>query len=174
MCFKEKQQELFNFEKNQEQQSGVELEKAVWHIYVDGAARQNPGPAGAGVFITQNQTPVFKKGFFLGSKTNNQAEYIAFLLGLHHLKSFLNEQNAEITCYSDSLLMVKQLNGEYKVVDQKLKKLFDIANRYRASIPMLIKHIPREKNAEADEAANWGIENKVPLPKAFISAISFE
>ncbi|RTL07161.1 ribonuclease HI family protein [Candidatus Dependentiae bacterium] len=168
------ERQLFCFEKNQNENSSADIEKNIWHMFVDGAARKNPGPAGAGVFITKNHIAILKKGFFLGCKTNNQAEYIAFLLGIHHLKTFLKGQYAEITCYSDSLLMVKQLNGEYKVADQKLKKLYDIAKMYRDAIPMLIKHIPREKNMEADEAANWGIDNKVPLPKVFISTFSFE
>lgn len=175
MYFDEGQEQLFCFQSSESNYSRADFNKDLWHLYVDGAARQNPGPAGAGIFITKNDIPVLKKGFFLGCKTNNQAEYIAFLLGLYHLKSMvIDMHNVDVTCYSDSLLMVKQLNGQYKVLDQKLKKLFDIAKLYNNFVNMRIKHVPREKNVEADEAANWGIDQKVPLPKDFLSINAFE
>jgi ribonuclease HI len=171
MYFGDDQGQLFCFEQTSfAKSSSVEKKnKDIWHIYVDGASRKNPGPAGAGIFITKNAIPVLKKGFFLDHKTNNQAEYMAFLLGIFHLKSLLTDECVEIKCYSDSLLMVQQLNGNYKVIDQALKKLFDIAKKYIASLPLSIIHIPREKNIEADEAANWGIDQKIALPKTFLS-----
>jgi ribonuclease HI len=176
MYFGDDQGQLFCFEQISSTGSNAvkKKDKDIWHIYVDGASRQNPGPAGAGVFITKNAIPVLKKGFFLGRKTNNQAEYIAFLLGVYHLKSMLTDTSAVISFYSDSLLMVQQLNGHYKVADQTLKKLFDIAKKYIASLSLSIAHVPREKNIQADEAANWGIDQKVALPKPFLSIFSSE
>ncbi|HTM06077.1 MAG TPA: ribonuclease HI family protein [Patescibacteria group bacterium] len=171
----ERDEQLFCFESSAlSKEYCDEKEKNAWHVYVDGAARKNPGPAGAGIFITKNGVPQLKKGFFLGFKTNNQAEYLAFLLGVYHLRAMLTDTYVNITCYSDSLLMVKQLNGHYRVVDQKLKKFFDIAKNYIGSLPMSIIHVPREKNIEADEAANWGIDKKVALPESFLSMLPSE
>jgi len=56
--------------------------RQTWQLYVDGAARGNPGPAGAGIFIKKGEEVVVKQGFFVGKKTNNQAEYFALILGL--------------------------------------------------------------------------------------------
>lgn len=176
MFFNEEEKQLFCFEVVQslDEKLSLQSQKDVWHMYVDGAARKNPGPAGAGLFITCNSVPVLKKGFFLGHRTNNQAEYIAFLLGVYHLKTVLGDQSAQTMCYSDSLVMVQQLNGRYRIVDQTLQKLFGIAKKYTHSMDLLIQHIPREQNVEADEAANWGIDQKIALPEAFLSIISFE
>lgn len=153
--------------------SEVMAQPVLWQLYIDGASRSNPGLAGAGIFIVRDAVPFFKKGFFLGHKTNNQAEYLAFLVGVFHLK--LNIQKGDlIHIFSDSLLVVKQINGLYKVVNPEIKKLFTIAKQQIAGLQSTIVHIPREENTEADEAANWGIDKRVPLPEPFVSLIPFQ
>lgn len=93
-------------------------------IFVDGAARGNPGPAGAGIFITQADKELVKSGFFLGKKTNNQAEYLALALALFLLKKQIKNPE-KIIITSDSELLIKQMRGEYQV---KNPILFQIKN----------------------------------------------
>lgn len=137
------------------------------HLFVDGAARNNPGPAGAGVYIAREGNTVFKKGFFLGNKTNNQAEYFALLLGLWHLPEYVQEGEG-ITIFGDSLLLVRQMRGEFKVKDEQLKRLqhvaFVLLKPYTA---YSFVHVYREENGIADEMANEGIDTKVVVPVAF-------
>ena len=63
--------------------------RGYWKLFIDGASRNNPGPSGAGFLLLKDDKPVEQKGFFLGSKTNNQAEYFALLIGIFFLKKHL-------------------------------------------------------------------------------------
>lgn len=141
-----------------------------WVLYIDGAARNNPGPAGAGFFITHNNSALCKEGYYLGRKTNNQAEYCALLLGLHYLKSQLPAGQA-ITVLSDSLLLVRQMNSIYKVRHPKIIPLHKVATRLREHFVATFNHIPRERNTEADKAANMGIDKQIPLPSTFVDML---
>lgn len=128
-------------------------------IYVDGASRGNPGEAGIGVLIKTNDGRVLKEtGKYLGKTTNNEAEYHALIAALKEAKS-LGATSVKI--FADSELMVKQINGEYKVKSAGLSPLYKEAkallmgfNRYD------IMHIDREKNTEADRLANIAIDTK--------------
>ncbi len=81
-------------------------------IYTDGASRNNPGEAGAGVYIMQNDKPLEKIACYLGQTTNNIAEYRAAIIGLEHA---VRLGASRVSLFADSELMVKQLNGQYKV-----------------------------------------------------------
>lgn len=124
---------------------------------VDGAARGNPGDAGCGaVIVDQNGIVVKELSRYLGRATNNVAEYEGLLMGLEGLRQ-LGTKN--IVVQSDSQLLVRQLNGEYRVKDEKLKGLF------RRAVALLrqfdsyrILHVPREMNKLADRLANRGID----------------
>lgn len=125
--------------------------------YIDGAARGNPGPSGIGVVIySELREPVKEIYKFVGSRTNNQAEYLALQEALHALQ----ELGARyVTIYSDSQLIVRQMTGEYEVKDKELQELYiraksiaDIFNSFQ------IIHVPREQNKEADKLANKGID----------------
>ena len=72
-----------------------------WKLFIDGAARNNPGPAGAGIYITKNDKPFKKDGYYLGKKTNNQAEYGALLVGLFYVTQHL-EPHDHLDIISDS------------------------------------------------------------------------
>ncbi len=128
-------------------------------IYSDGAARGNPGPAGAGaVLIDSNGKIVEKVCKYLGETTNNQAEYQALLLALEKAIE-LKANHVEI--FADSELMVKQLNGEYKIKNKDLKPHFEKIISYLHQIGLFkIKHIPRELNKEADKLANLAIDSQ--------------
>lgn len=137
-----------------------------WDIFVDGAARNNPGPAGAGIYIVKNGEPFLKRGFYLGSLTNNQAEYTALILALFLLDSVADRAD-NIHIFSDSLLMIRQLKKEYKVTKPHLKPLHRCALNYLALRNCTFNHIPREKNAVADRLANYGIDKRIAVPSEF-------
>lgn len=129
----------------------------VTEVYIDGASRSNPGPAGAGIFIKKADATK-KLAYFLGNKTNNQAEYLALVLALIHLKS------GNVKIVSDSELLVKQIKGEYKVRNEGLKDLFVLAEKLLENFNYKIAHVLREKNKEADKLANIAIDKKKEVP----------
>lgn len=139
----------------------------LWQLYIDGAARSNPGPAGAGVYLLKEHDVVEKRGFYLGMKTNNQAEYLALLLGLYFARIAMREGD-KLTIFSDSELLIKQLNGIYRVKDVHLKQLFQCAQGYLIHIHCTYIHIMREKNTIADKLANNGIDKKIKVPEDFV------
>lgn len=133
-----------------------------WKLYVDGAARNNPGPAGAGLYLLQNDDVVRQQGFFLGSKTNNQAEYLALLLGIYYV-TIHNVKNDPLLILSDSQLLVRQFKGLYKVKHPELRPLYLSAQQMLKGMNLDFAHIPREENEQADALANSGIDNKIPV-----------
>lgn len=139
------------------------LVKPVWHLFVDGAARNNPGAAGIGVHLLHGDSSVIKTGFFVGQATNNQAEYLALLVGLILLQE-KRKPSETLLISSDSELIVKQIKGLYRVKQVELQKLYDQVIALLSVIPYTIEHIPRSKNAVADACANMGIDKKIPLP----------
>lgn len=142
-----------------------------WVLQCDGASRNNPGPAGAGVCVFKNGEPVVAEGFFLGIMTNNEAEYHALLIGLYRLKELVGH-NDKITIFSDSELLVRQVLGVYKVKKKELQKLHAQAlvfiNELKKRAKVEIKHVEREKNKCADLWANKGIDSRIPLPAGII------
>jgi ribonuclease HI len=136
--------------------------KAEWHLYVDGASRCNPGLSGGGFCILKSGMQVSKKGFFLGHKTNNEAEYYALLLGLDYLMNHTDFQSKSdhVKIFADSLLLVRQISGHYRVKSPHLIKLFEVATALVKSLNYSIVHVLREKNTVADKAANDGIDGR--------------
>jgi len=129
-----------------------------WLLMVDGAARGNPGEAGCGAAICDENGAVVKKlSRYLGRATNNVAEYEALLMGLEAL---LQLGKKRIRVQSDSQLMVRQLNRQYRVKDEKLKVLYQRAMiLLRRFDGYRILHVPRELNKLADRLANQGIDD---------------
>jgi ribonuclease HI len=128
-------------------------------IYSDGASRNNPGEAGAGVFILQGGTPVEKIARYLGRTTNNIAEYTAAIIGLEHAVKL---GASRVRLFADSELLVKQLNGQYKVKNEGLKPLHGKAKELIAKIGSVeVQYIPRAMNKEADALANKAIDEKI-------------
>lgn len=143
-------------------------EDVLWQLYIDGASRNNPGLAGAGIYLLKNNEPILKKGFFLGVRTNNQAEYMALLLGLLFAQEYV-PKNERLEIKSDSELLVKQILGIYTVKDVNLKKLFNHAKELLSNFEYSVVHILRESNKVADQLANIGIDKKVSIPEKFLS-----
>ncbi len=129
-------------------------------IHTDGGARGNPGPAGIGVVISdEKRTTVREISEYIGSATNNQAEYRAFIRGLEEAKK-LGASSVNIAM--DSELIIKQLKGEYKVRDKGLQPLFVKAwNLLQTFKSHSAKHIPRVKNKRADALVNQALDKKV-------------
>src|SRR6476620_6369663 len=128
--------------------------------YVDGGSRGNPGTAGYGVAITdENGDSVVNLSVFLGIRTNNFAEYSGLLGALNYAVS---HGYRDLQIYADSELMVKQIAGAYKVRSADLKPLFDQAREMISRLHSFrITHIPREKNREADRLANLAMDQSV-------------
>jgi len=126
-------------------------------IYTDGGARGNPGPGAIGIVIKDDKGKVLKKeAKFIGQATNNQAEYKALIKGLEMAKDL---KPAEIVCYLDSELVVKQMKQEYKVKDIDLQLLFIKAwNLVIMLKKVSFHHIPRELNKEADKLLNLELD----------------
>ncbi|MFP2930334.1 ribonuclease HI family protein [Pyxidicoccus sp. 3LG] len=129
-------------------------------IYSDGAARGNPGPAGAGaVLVDPAGNVVARVGRFLGHQTNNYAEYMGLLLGLERAKA-LGAREVEVV--ADSELLIRQLGGRYQVKSPTLRPLFDEARRLLGAFSKVkLVHVPRAQNAEADEMSNRAIDERL-------------
>ena len=141
--------------------AAVEVEKARrTRLYTDGAARGNPGPAGAGaVIVNADGHIVAKIGKFLGDSTNNVAEYMGLILGLKRAKAMGIK---ELDVFSDSELMVRQLAGDYAVKADHLRPLHDEARALlRGFSHVEIRHVPREENAQADLMSNRAIDERL-------------
>lgn len=129
-------------------------------IYSDGAARGNPGPAGAGAVLQGEDGHVIVEVCrYLGEMTNNQAEYRALLLALEEAQTIGAER---LTIFADSELMVKQIMGEYRVKNEGIKPLFAKAQKLlRAFSDYTIEHVPRDENRHADRLANLAIDGEI-------------
>ena len=142
-------------------QAAAEAEAAKrTRLYTDGAARGNPGPAGAGAVILNPEGHVVAKiGKFLGDSTNNVAEYMGLILGLKRARAMGIK---ELEVYSDSELLVKQLAGEYAVKAEHLRPLHDEARALLQGFSFIqVRHIPREENAAADLMSNRAIDERL-------------
>ena len=126
-------------------------------VYVDGASRGNPGPAGAGVWIIDADGHCLsKRAEFLGVTTNNVAEYQALLVGL---KEAIKLSPARLSVYMDSELVVKQVRGEYRVRSKDLLPLYTQVKKIMQRFSSVsLQYIPRKKNREADRLANHAID----------------
>lgn len=129
-------------------------------IHSDGAARGNPGPAGAGAVLTDMAGQIVAEVCrYLGDEmTNNQAEYHALLLALGEACA---KGATRVAIFADSELMVRQIQGEYRVKNDGIKPLHQqVMALLRKMGGFTIAHIPREKNKRADQLANLAIDGQ--------------
>ncbi|MFT6765555.1 MAG: ribonuclease HI [Alteromonas naphthalenivorans] len=141
-----------------------------WELFVDGASKGNPGPSGAGVYIKKQGKDFLRKGFYLQTKTNNEAEYLALVIGILFLK--LEVQPGDRVCItSDSELLVKQMLGQYKVRKEELKKFHSVASQESSLFSPTFKHTLRENNTHADALANEGVAQRTSLPIKFLDVL---
>ncbi|MDY6771237.1 MAG: ribonuclease HI family protein [Candidatus Nanohaloarchaea archaeon] len=110
-------------------------------IYTDGASRGNPGPASYGFVLTDGDEVLYTESGFLGRSTNNQAEYNAVI---NALRTAIDAGVDSVKLFSDSQLLVNQLNGEWKVKDAELRELYDTVQELLDEIDVAFTHVPRE------------------------------
>lgn len=126
-------------------------------LYVDGAAKGNPGPAGIGIQVVHDGEVLKEDCGYLGVATNNAAEYQALIRGLQLARDF--EANS-VQVISDSELVVNHMNGRYKVKSASLRPLFEEAQKLSREFHRFkISHVDRSQNKDADRLANEGIRN---------------
>ena len=112
-------------------------------VYTDGAARKNPGPSALGFVVYQipEQKLLAKKSKYLGRKTNNQAEYLAVIAALNYCKRY---PDASINIYSDSQLVVNQLNKAWKIRNQQLGEYARVIENLNANFAHVgFNYVPR-------------------------------
>lgn len=141
-----------------------------WKLFIDGASRNNPGQAGAGVYLLKDEKEAYQEGFHLGIKTNNEAEYLALVAGIFMAKPLLFPDDT-LYIVSDSLLLVNQIKGSYKVKKPELKKLHELAFFLLNGVNYSVCHVLREFNKDADRLANKGVDAGTPLPNEFLKLL---
>lgn len=133
-------------------------------INTDGAARGNPGPSAFAYVIARDGQPPLEAKGCLGTATNNQAEYEALVRALEHATR-LGVRSAVVQ--SDSELLVRQMNGEYRVKDPTLRDLYEQASALRRQFDSLtLRHVRREANRRADELCNEALDGPSPVRRA--------
>src|SRR3989344_4557810 len=149
-------------------------------IYTDGGSRGNPGKAAIGVVFclptgqagNEKEEIIKKFGEYLGDNvTNNEAEYMAVIFALKKFKALFGKKIAEVSeveVRSDSELLVNQMNGKYKLENEKIQKFFiEIWNLKFDFGGVKFKAIPREKNREADKLVNEALDGESSSQKLF-------
>ncbi len=142
-------------------------EPSVLTIHTDGASRGNPGAAAFAYVIARGEEVLFEEAGCLGRMTNNQAEYTALVKALEHALELGPDQGLLI--HSDSELLVKQMNGEYRVKNEELRDLYEQARALvrRFTGPVTIRHVRRGQNSRADALCNEALDGlREPTPRA--------
>lgn len=130
-------------------------------VNTDGGSRGNPGPSGCAFVVAENGKVIKTGKFFLGKMTNNQAEYIGAMLGLLAAQ---NMGTKEVHLIMDSELVIRQLQGIYKVKDPELKILHKKVKDILATFQKVqFSSVLREKNKLADQLANQAMDDEFPL-----------
>ena len=141
-------------------------------VHTDGGSRSNPGPAAIGIVISNEKGQKLKEfGEYLGTATNNEAEYTAAITALKKIKSLWGKENAKksgVDMFADSELLVKQMNGEYKIENAKIQPLFlELWNLIIDFKKVKFSAIPRERNKEADRLVNEALDAQVGAKRLF-------
>lgn len=131
-------------------------------VFTDGASRGNPGLAGFGFAIFDENGEAVKEGHgFLGETTNNVAEYTAVLEALRFIKDYFKDKLIQVEVLADSRLIVEQLFGRFKIKSPHLRQLFfQIKALEEGFNRVTYTHIRREQNKTADRLANLGIDHR--------------
>jgi len=143
-------------------------------FFIDGASQGNPGPSGIGVVVCdQDGNAIDNISEYIGLGTNNIAEYNALIVALE--EGLVRKSNSVII-NTDSELLVKQLNGEYKVKNEDLKQLFNRVRRLLKGFKQVqINHIDRSKNKGADKLATKAVDaNRKQKPSSPQATFTFE
>lgn len=133
-------------------------------IHTDGASRGNPGPASIGVIIRGEEIGKKEYGEYIGETTNNIAEYKAVIFALKKVKQLIGKERASnnsVHVCTDSELLVRQINGEYKVKENTIQELFlELWNLRLDFKNIIFEHVSRDKNKDADRMANYALDRE--------------
>lgn len=141
-------------------------------VHTDGGSRSNPGPAAIGIVIANEKGQKLKEfGEYLGTATNNEAEYTAAITALKKIKSLWGKENAKksgVAIFADSELLVKQMNGEYKIENAKIQPLFlELWNLTIDFKRVKFSAVPRERNKDADRLVNEALDRQTQKQSLF-------
>ena len=130
-----------------------------YNLFFDGCSKGNPGPAGAGAVIYHNDIEIWSDAFFVGKReTNNVAEYSGLIRGLEEA---VRQNIKQISVKGDSELVIKQVNGVYKVRSDSMIPLYTRVKELQKKFEKIeFVHVYRDKNKRADELSNIGVANK--------------
>ncbi|HRR95046.1 MAG TPA: ribonuclease HI family protein [Candidatus Paceibacterota bacterium] len=132
--------------------------------YTDGGSRGNPGPAAIGVVVEGVSHEPKQYNEFIGETTNNEAEYQAIIFALRKIRQLIGRERLKqipVEIRLDSELIAKQLNGEYKIEDEKLQSLFMTIWNLKFDFGKLsFRYIPREQNRLADKLVNLCLDQQ--------------
>ena len=125
-------------------------------LFFDGCSKGNPGPAGAGAVLYHGNTEIWSRSIFVGNNsTNNVAEYTGLIIGLHEA---VNKNIKELIVKGDSMLVIKQMKGEYKVNSKDMQRLYENAKGFEKCFDKIVyEHVYRNYNARADQLSNEGL-----------------
>ena len=137
---------------------------------IDGGARGNPGTAGFGVYLEDSEgREVASLCGYLGTQTNNVAEYAALLAALQYA---VDHGVSRLAVFSDSELLVRQINGQYRVKNPVLQRLHRGAlDRMRRLERVTVSHVRRKENREADRLANRAMDTKQDEPEGIAAGL---
>jgi len=130
-------------------------------IFTDGGSRGNPGDSAYGFVVYRNNSLIYSEGEYLGIQTNNYAEYMAVISAFMWVRRELGDDTI-INLYSDSLLVMSQLTGKFKVKHPAIKPLVTKAKGLESFFPKVeYGHVLREKNKEADAMVNKALDARL-------------
>src|SRR5579863_7826460 len=127
--------------------------------YVDGGSQGNPGPSGIGVVLDGTELPTIRIAKWIGRQDNNVAEYVALL---EALQCAMNLKARKLHVYSDSQVVVRQMNGDYTCRSPRLYSLNWICRKLAYSLEFSISHVRREQNSEANWLATSAVQTRIP------------
>ena len=136
-------------------------------IQTDGGARGNPGPAGIGLVVLEGEKVLYERGEYVGEKTNNEAEYLAFLHSLKWVSEYAAKHAITTVAWKlDSKLVVEQLNKRWKIKEARLHQFAQEIWQELAQLPCpyTIRHVYREQNRAADQLVNQALDEISTTP----------
>jgi ribonuclease HI len=148
------------YNSNNENNENSENSENNYTLFFDGCSKNNPGLSGAGAVIYQNNIEIYTKSFFVGKNaTNNVAEYTGLIIGLQEA---VKQNIKNLTVKGDSLLVIKQMNGHYKVNSSNIIPLYNTAKSFEKHFDKVsYLHVYRNENKRADYLSNKALQNYV-------------
>jgi ribonuclease HI len=153
---KDNKQSVKEEEEEEEEMYAKIYPKCEYVLHFDGCSKGNPGPSGIGAVISKLDIEEWCGWQYIGKKTNNQSEYSALILGLNEA---ISRNIKELQVYGDSLLVINQVTGKFKVNNVLLQELHKEVIKLTKNFDYIaFNHVYRDKNKRADELSNLGLD----------------